>query len=146
MKVVYVAGPFRCASQHVPGQQDSWGIQSNVMSAMALGLEVWRAGAAAVIPHANTMFFQNAAPDNVWLDGDLAMLAKCDAVIMTADWRRSTGARAEHDYARHLGIPVFYWLTDLRSWLELGVTGAEPQPVADAVDPVAQAHPNGLRA
>jgi len=31
MKVVYVAGPFRCASTHMPGQQDSWGIGRNEM-------------------------------------------------------------------------------------------------------------------
>jgi hypothetical protein len=118
MKVVYVAGPFRCASKHVPGQQDSWGIQTNVMAAMAIGLEVWRMGAAAMIPHANTMFFQNAAPDHVWLDGDLAMLAKCDAVIMTSDWQRSSGARAEHEFAKERGIPVFYDADSLRGWVQ----------------------------
>lgn len=117
MKVVYIAGPFRCASQHVPGQQDAWGIQQNVMRAMALALEVWRSGAAAVTPHANTMFFQNAAADDVWLEGDLAILAKCDAVLMTPDWRRSTGARAEHEYAAQRGIPIFYDITALQRWL-----------------------------
>lgn len=118
MKVVYVAGPFRCASKHVEGQQDCWGIQQNVMRAMELGLEVWRAGAAALIPHANTMFFQNAAPDDVWLDGDLAMLAKCDAVLMTLDWQRSTGARAEHEFAKQRGIVVLYSIGQLKSWLK----------------------------
>lgn len=117
MEVVYVAGPFRCSSEHMPGQQDSWGIQNNVMRAMALGIEVWRAGAAALIPHANTMFFQNAAKDEVWLDGDLAMLAKCDAVIMTPDWTRSTGAKAEHRFAQERGIPIFYEIESLRTWL-----------------------------
>ena len=120
MKVVYVAGPFRCASQHVPGQQDCWGIQENIMSAMRLALEVWRMGAAALTPHANTMFFQNAAPDNVWLEGDLALLAKCDAVIMTPDWKRSSGARAEHEFAIGRSIPVFYDLDRLRDWLLFG--------------------------
>ncbi len=118
MKVVYVAGPFRSASKFVPGQQDSWGIQSNVMRAMELALEVWRLGAAAVTPHANTMFFQNAAPDNVWLDGDLAILAKCDAMLMTPDWERSSGARAEKEYADKIGIPVMLTLDELRAWLE----------------------------
>lgn len=117
MKVVYVAGPFRCVSQHVPGQQDCWGIQTNVMAAMTIGLEVWRMGAAALIPHANTMFFQNAAPDQVWLDGDLALLAKCDAVVMTPDWERSTGARVEHAFAQAHGIPVFYTTAALCAWL-----------------------------
>jgi hypothetical protein len=117
MKVVYVAGPFRCASQYVPGQQDSWGIQTNVMAAMASSLEVWRLGAAAVCPHANTMFFQNAADDSVWLDGDVAILRKCDAILMTPDWKRSSGARAEEQIAREAGIPVFYDIPQLADWL-----------------------------
>lgn len=117
MKVVYVAGPFRCPSQYVPGQQDAWGIQRNVMAAMTVGLEVWRMGAAALIPHANTMFFQNAAPDQVWLEGDLALLAKCDAVVMLPDWERSKGAREEHAFAKERGIPVFYTTVALRAWL-----------------------------
>lgn len=119
MKVIYVAGPFRCTSTHVPGQQDCWGIQNNVMNAMKLALDVWRLGAAAISPHANTMFFQNAAPDHVWLDGDIAILAKCDAIIMTPNWPRSTGARAEHDYAKANNIPVFYTLEGLKRWLEV---------------------------
>jgi nucleoside 2-deoxyribosyltransferase len=118
MAVVYVAGPFRCPSQHVPGQQDAWGIQENVMRAMRLALEVWRLGAAAVCPHANTMFFQNAAPDDVWLDGDLAMLAKCDAVLMTPDYERSSGARAELAFALARNMRVFYDLGELKEWLK----------------------------
>lgn len=118
MPVVYVAGPFRSASTHVPGQQDSWGIQTNVMTAMALGLEVWRLGAAAVVPHANTMFFQNAAPDHVWLSGDLAILAKCDAMIVVPGWSKSSGTRAEVGFAQERGIPLFFDLTALGVWLE----------------------------
>lgn len=120
MKVIYIAGPFRCASTHVPGQQDSWGIQTNVMAAMSLSLEVWRRGHAAVCPHANTMFFQNAAPDVVWLDGDIAILAKCDAVLMTPDYLRSSGARAEHEFAASQGIPILYDLAGLDKWLAEG--------------------------
>lgn len=117
MKVVYVAGPFRCASQHMPGQQDCWGIQQNIMRAAALALEVWRLGAAALCPHLNTACFQNAAVDAVWLDGDLELLARCDAVLMTPDWQRSTGARAEHDFAIGRGLPILYDLEALKDWL-----------------------------
>lgn len=101
----------------MPGQQDNWGIQQNVMRAMELALEVWRLGCAAITPHANTMFFQNAAPDHVWLEGDIAILKKCDGVLMTPDWKRSTGARAEHEIAASDGIPIFYSLNDLKTWL-----------------------------
>lgn len=109
MKVIYVAGPFR--------GKDSWEMENNIRRAEAIALEVWRAGAAAICPHANTRFFQGTAPDSVWLDGDLDILRRCDAVLMTPDWERSAGARAERDLALKLGIPVLYELADVRAFI-----------------------------
>lgn len=107
--VVYVAGPYRGAN--------AWEIEENIRRAECLALNVWRAGAAAICPHANTRFFQGAAPDDVWLDGDLAILLKCDAVLMTHDWERSTGARAERQFAIDHEIPIFYEMVSLRGWI-----------------------------
>ena len=109
MKVVYVAGPFR--------GPNSWEIEENIRRAERLSLEVWRLGAAAICPHTNTRFFQGAAPDDVWLDGDLAILAKADAILMTPDWERSSGARAEFAFANDRHIPAFLTLDALRDWL-----------------------------
>lgn len=109
MLVVYVAGPFRGASH--------WAIAENIRNAERLALEVWRLGAAALCPHANTAHFQDAAPDNVWLDGDLALLSRCDALVTTPDWQRSTGARAEVDFAATRGIPVFHEISELAAWI-----------------------------
>jgi len=109
MKVVYIAGPFRGPTP--------WDIENNIRRAETLALEVWRLPAAALCPHCNTRFFQNAAPDNVWLDGDLEMLRRCDAVMLTPDWEKSGGARAEVEEAHRLGIPVFESLALLRRWL-----------------------------
>ena len=100
MIVVYIAGPFR--------GPNSWEIEQNIRRAEALSLEVWRMGMAAICPHANTRFFQGAAPDSVWLDGDLEILSRCDAILMTPDWERSSGARAERDFAIEHGIPVYF--------------------------------------
>lgn len=113
MKVIYIAGPFR--------GPDSWAIETNIRRAETLALEVWRRGAAAICPHANTRFFQGAAPDAVWLDGDLAILAKCDAILMTEDWQRSSGATAERNFAVDHGIPVLYSLDDLDLFLVVPV-------------------------
>lgn len=111
-KVIYVAGPFRGPS--------AWAVQQNVMAAMAVALEVWRMGAVALCPHSNTMFFDQAAPDDVWLDGDLELLRRCDALVTTPDWRRSSGATAEVQFAVDHDIPVFASdraITDLDEWL-----------------------------
>lgn len=108
-KVVYIGGPFRA--------DNAWDIEENIRRAERLALEVWRAGAACLCPHTNTRFFQNAAPDDVWLIGDLSMLARCDAFLVTEDWNRSSGTRAEVTFCEKYGIPVFYKLEDLLSWL-----------------------------
>jgi hypothetical protein len=110
MRVVYVAGPFRGASY--------WQQEQNIRRAEALALDVWKAGAAAICPHANTRFYQHEAPDAVWLDGDLEIMARCDAVLLTPDWRRSSGATEERRVALEAGLPVFETLADLKGWLE----------------------------
>lgn len=118
MKVVYIAGPFRATNPD--GTNDAWRTQQHIMKAMALALDVWKLGHAAVCPHANTMFFQNAAADNVWLDGDLEMLRRCDAVLMVEGFENSKGATAEAVEAMKEGIPAFTTLDELRSWLDRG--------------------------
>lgn len=109
MRLVYVAGPFR--------GPDSWAMESNIRRAEALALDAWRAGAAVICPHANTRFFQGSAPDSVWLDGDLEILRRCDAILLTPDWERSAGARAEKDEAERCGMAVLRDIEDLRAWL-----------------------------
>lgn len=112
MTLGYVAGPFRGANH--------WEIAENIRNAERLALEVWKLGAACICPHANTAHFQDAAPDDVWLNGDLEMLARCDFMIMTPDWWRSSGAQAEHAFATARSIPIFYDLAVLKEWLRPG--------------------------
>lgn len=109
MKVVYVAGRFR--------GPDSWVIECNIRAAERLALSVWAEGGAAICPHANTRYFQGALPDQVWLDGDLAILAKCDALITVWNWPESEGAKTEVAFAKQHNIPVFHDLATLRKWL-----------------------------
>jgi hypothetical protein len=110
VKVVYIAGPFR--------GPNTWEIEQNIRRAEALALEVWRLGAACICPHTNTRFYQGAAPDNIWLEGDLEIVRRCDAVLMTPDWQRSSGARGEYDLAFSLEIPIFFSLYSLSSWVQ----------------------------
>lgn len=111
-RVVYVAGPFR--AQLRPG--DQYEQELNIRRAEALALEVWRLGFACICPHANTRFFQGALADDAWLEGDLAILRRCDAILLTADWASSFGARAERAFAEKHGIPVFHDLRELDAW------------------------------
>ena len=110
MIVVYIAGPFRGKSH--------WDVEQNIRRAEGLALEAWRAGFAVICPHTNTRFFDGAADDKVWLEGDLEILVRCDVVLLTDDWERSSGARAEVAHAREWNVPVFMTLETLREWSE----------------------------
>ena len=103
--VVYVAGPFRA--------NNAWEIEQNVRRAETLALDVWRRGFACICPHTNTRFYQGAHVDKAWLAGDLDILAGCDAILMLEDWKNSTGATEEHDFALNNDIPVFYTIEEL---------------------------------
>ena len=100
MKVIYIAGPFRGPT--------NWDIEKNIREAQTLALGVWRLGAVALCPHTNTgLCFQGVAPDEVWLDGDLELLRRCDAVLLHPRWRESSGARKEYELANAGDIPRF---------------------------------------
>jgi hypothetical protein len=55
----------------------------------------------------------------VWLEGDLAMLRKCDALFMVPGWAKSTGAIAERDEAFRCHIPVFDDFGLLCAWIQV---------------------------
>lgn len=103
--VVYIAGPFRAKSD--------WGRHKNIEKAQALAFQVWEEGFVALCPHNNTRHFDGSLPDHVWLNGDLRLLSKCDAILMVEGWETSTGARAEMLYAEAHGIQVFETLAEL---------------------------------
>ena len=118
LKVVYVAGPFRGDSH--------WDIEQNIRRAEELSLKVWRMGHVGLCPHTNTRFFQNAAPDHIWLEGDLELLRRCDAILFTPDWARSSGASKERELAEALKMPMFFSIDELASWKETPFEWDEP--------------------
>lgn len=110
MKLIYVAGPFRAATP--------WLIEQNIRKAETLALEVWKLGVPALCPHTNTRFYQHSAPDELWLQGDLVMLERCDAIVLVEGWEKSSGTKAEIEHAKSKGIPVFESLNQLDLWLK----------------------------
>lgn len=115
--VVYVAGPYRARTPGPGGGYNHWAQEQNIRQAEDVALDVWRLGGAAVCPHLNTAHFQGALPDEVWLQGDLDILARCDAVMLVPGWEDSTGTRAEVAFADAHGIPTFEHLFELDYWL-----------------------------
>lgn len=100
LRVIFIAGPFR-AETHYRNRL-------HIRSAEAWALRVWQAGGVAICPHMNTANFQDEAPDRVWLDGDLAILRRCDGILMCPGWEKSEGSRAERTEAQAMGLDVYY--------------------------------------
>lgn len=99
-KVAYIAGPYRASTPH--------GILQNIRKAEAVAIQYWQQGYAVFCPHKNTALLDGRLPDEVWLAGDLAILARCDVCIMLPGWKDSEGARQEHGFARTHGIEIIY--------------------------------------
>lgn len=117
MKVAFVSGPYRAPTVQ--------GIVQNIREAETVALGLWQFGFAAICPHKNTGLLDGAAPDEVWLRGDLEILRRCDLVVMLPRWEKSEGATKERDRALELGIPVFDWPHDFRALARLANDGTE---------------------
>ena len=100
MKIVYIAGPYRARTE--------WEIKKNIDAAEKVALNYWLRGYAVFCPHKNTGFMGGAAPDSVWLEGDLEILGRCDVIVMMSGWERSEGAKAELAHAKARGLEVVY--------------------------------------
>lgn len=110
IRLVYIAGPYRAAS--------AWEVACNIHRAREHGARVVTLGAYPVIPHSNTAHFDGLTDDEMfWLDGTLELMRRCDAVLLTEDWQRSSGARREREDALARGIPVFNDALELEEWL-----------------------------
>ncbi len=100
MRVVYIAGPYRAKTER--------GLEQNIRRAEDAALDCWVKGWAAICPHKNTAHFGGACEDRVWLEGDLELLRRCDAVLMIEGWERSEGARGEYALAVEMGKDVYF--------------------------------------
>ena len=111
MKVVYIAGPYRGDNAYV--------VHRNVNRAERMAMRVAKAGGMPLCPHCNTRNFDGTLTDVFWLEGTLELLRRCDALVLINGWRRSSGARKEHEEALALGMPIFEEasFSDLEKWL-----------------------------
>lgn len=100
MKVIYVAGSYRSNTE--------WGLVENIRKAEDAAIRLWQEGYAVICPHKNTAHFGGLAPDNIWLEGDLEILKRCDAIYMVPGWSSSKGASAEHAMAKEWGKEIIY--------------------------------------
>lgn len=112
-KVIYIAGPYR-------DPRGEFYVRCNIREAERAALWVWLHGAVALCPHKNTAGLGGAhgITDRTWLDGDLELLRRCDAIYLIPGWESSQGAQAEAAFAREHDIPLLYGQADVLRFLE----------------------------
>src|SRR5574338_1527454 len=99
MKVIYIAGKYR--------GPNAWAVEQNIRAAEEVAARVWAAGMVALCPHPLPRHMSGLGDEQVFVDGTLELMRRCDAVVLVPNWRDSAGARAEVEEADRLGIPVF---------------------------------------
>jgi hypothetical protein len=109
MKVIYVAGKYLGKS--------NWETYLNIHKARVVAERLWSEGWAVICPHSNTAFFDGEDGTNKdnptgswmkWVNGDLEILARCDAIYVLNNWEDSKGAKLELQHARRLGLEVLF--------------------------------------
>lgn len=115
--VVYIAGPFRAPTP--------WDLEQNIRRAEEVALEVARAGAMPLCPHANTRFFNGQCTDEFWLNGTMELLRRCDALVTVDGWSQSEGSISEVNYSRSVSMPIFHGTEGLEVWVKEFSNSAE---------------------
>jgi len=109
MKIVYLASPYRNESE--------FEVYQNIHRAQKVARQIWALGLVCISPCGNTAFFSGIdIPESEWLDGDLEILRRCDALFANEGWENSLGCTAEMSFARSRGLPICYDLQNLRAW------------------------------
>jgi len=111
MKVIYISGPYRSNTEY--------GVKQNILRAEEEALFVWSIGGVALCPHLNTAFFggANGLSDDVWLEGDLELVKRCDAIYLIDGWRNSQGAMRELVEATGNNIPAVFSRDEVRDFI-----------------------------
>ena len=101
MKLIFVSGPYQ--GKTINETFD------NIIKARAAAYKLWQQGYAVICPHMNSAFMDGANIDatcQMFYDGDLEMLGRCDAIYMMQGWRESVGSRKEYQQAIELRLEV----------------------------------------
>ena len=140
MKLIYIAGPYRpYTNAHGALVDTAHNISIAEMTAVHLVDTLGHLGLFPVVPHLNTRDFENQVKknhDQYFLDGTMAMLERCDAVLLTmpnAD-EVSSGTKSEVHRAYQLGIQVYRSFDALRRAAQENQIVRLPMPAAMSVE------------
>ncbi len=103
-KVVFISGAYRNGSHQ--------GIEDNIQHARREAIKLWQQGYVVLCPHLNTAHFDGLCSDGVWLDGDIELMIRCDAVYFLNNWQQSVGAKQEYEIAKERGLELLFEASD----------------------------------
>lgn len=136
MKLIYIAGPYRPYTNADGVLVDTaHNISIAELTAVHLVDTLGHLGLFPVVPHLNTRDFENQVKkndDQYFLDGTMALLERCDAMLLTmpnADVV-SVGTKAEVHRAYQLGIQVYRSFDALRRAAQENPIVRLPMPAA----------------
>lgn len=113
MKVVYVVGPYRAATQEE--------VSRNIERAREAGQALQRAGLCAVVPHLNFGSCEGLTDQDV-LDACLELVGRCDALLLLLPgWEASSGSHLEFMKADRLRKPTFLSVEAVKLWRDAEV-------------------------
>lgn len=123
MRLLYIAGPFS-------GTTDMQ--EHHIRRAEVAASRVMREcpGVYPVVPHSLGRATVAYGTPEYHYAGTMALMERCDGVLLVGDWMRSKGAVAEEQRARALGMPV--WELADSCMPEIAAWGAEAPVLTDA--------------
>lgn len=97
--VIYLAGKYR------------GNVKQNIADSRKVAIELWELGYNVICPHLNTANFEEdcMVANERYLEGDLDIVSRCDAVVVLPNSESSTGTQGEIIYAQSWGIPVYFY-------------------------------------
>lgn len=110
--IVYISGKY--------SGKERQEIEDNIQTARIAAKNVWELGMTALCPHLNTCHFEEICNCKYedYINGDLILLTKCDGIYLLPNWEQSSGAKIEHQYAKDLGLKIFYLFSELEQFNE----------------------------
>lgn len=130
MKVVFISAPVNS------GARNQWERELNIRVAEEAFHELaWMYEVAPICVHMMERFMNDAIGGNKWMENDLAILGRCDAIVLAGEWKDSKGCLKEKAFAEKAGLKVFLYpeqTDELQHWAE-SRKGEEVQP--EGVEP-----------
>ena len=110
MRLLYVAGKL--------ADSTAWKRELNIRQAEEVALQLMKMGFAVFVPHTQCRSYDGELPWEAWIERDLEVLCRCNAVFMLPNWKDSKGATAEHEQAKKLGMKILYSLEEAAAYLK----------------------------